>query len=85
MARPPASPTTVLGTAIRALRASKGQVEVAEVIGISRSSLADVERGTHMPTYATAVKLAAWLRWTTDQVMAAASEPAPANDNEGAS
>jgi hypothetical protein len=42
--------------------------------------LARLERGTHRPTYDTAVKLAAWLGWTTDQVMQAAAQPAPTTD-----
>lgn len=34
-----------------------------------------MERGTHRPSYDTAKKLAAWLGWTTDQVMEAAGRP----------
>jgi len=36
-----------------------------------------IERGTHRPSYDTAVRLAAWLGWSVERVMGAASEPAP--------
>lgn len=52
------------------------QADAADRIGVSRSGLAGVERGTHRPSYDTAVKLAAWLGWTVEQVMTAATEPA---------
>lgn len=43
-------------------------------------TLSRLERGTHRPSYDTAVKLARWLGWTVEQVMEAASAPAPTQE-----
>lgn len=74
--RPPSPPATALGAAVRARRGDIGQVAAAEEIGIPRGTLADVERGAHMPSVATARKLARWLGWSVGQVFDAAEEPA---------
>jgi DNA-binding XRE family transcriptional regulator len=50
---------------------------IATDLGLSHDHYYRLERGTHAPSYPTAVKLAAWLGWTTDQVMEAAGRPAP--------
>ena len=76
--RPPSPPLTALGLAVREHRAPATQDEIAMVLGITQATLARLERGTHQPSYETAKKLAAWLGWTTDQVMEAAKAPAPA-------
>jgi DNA-binding XRE family transcriptional regulator len=54
------------------------QESAAAATGITQATMSRIERGTSRPTYDTAVKLAAWLGWTTDQVMEAAGRPAPA-------
>jgi DNA-binding XRE family transcriptional regulator len=78
MPRPLLPASTALGVAIRDRRGVIEQQDAALAIGLPRTTLSRVERGTHTPNYATAVKLAAWLGWTTDQVMEAAARPAPA-------
>lgn len=67
---------TALGSAVRDRRAAAGQVETAEAIGITQTTLSRIERGTNLPTYPTAKALAAWLGWTVDEVMQAAETPA---------
>lgn len=76
MPRPTPPPTTALAVALRARRGDQSQEEGSEVAGLPRGTLSRLERGTHRPTYDTAVKLAAWLGWTVEQVMDAASHPA---------
>lgn len=50
--------------------------QAADELEIYRNTYYRLERGTHRPSYDTAKKLAAWLGWTTDQVMEAAGRPA---------
>jgi DNA-binding XRE family transcriptional regulator len=83
MARPASAPISLLGHHLRLQRGSRDQTEVALDIGIPRSTLAGVERGTHAPSLATALKLAKWLGWTVEQVVEAAGQPAPESGPEG--
>jgi plasmid maintenance system antidote protein VapI len=78
MARPPPQPGSLLGATLQSRRAGRPSTEVAPEIGVTHTTWLRLERGTNRPTYDTAVKLAAWLGWTTDQVMEAAARPAPA-------
>lgn len=78
MPNPPAPTGSSLGTAIRRQRGAMSQAGLAAQLGVVPLTLSRIERGAHTPSYATAVKLAAWLGWTTDQVMEAAARPAPA-------
>ena len=80
MARPQLPPQTRLGVELRSRRGAREGKAVAAEVGVAQSTLSHLERGTHRPTYDTAVKLAAWLGWTTDAVMQAASQPAPSVD-----
>ena len=80
MPRPPPKPTTALGAAIQQRRGTARQEDVAEELRLTGATLSRLERGANRPTYDTAVKLAAWLGWTTDQVMQAADQPAPPSD-----
>ena len=82
MGRRPTPARTLLGNSIRERRAGQSQREVEEAAAVPHTTLSRLERGTHRPTYDTAVKLAAWLGWTTDQVMAAADQPAPTLSQE---
>lgn len=77
MPRPALPPGTLLGRAIRDRRGPTTQAEAAAGLGIVSLTLSRIERGTHRPSYDTAVKLAAWLGWSVEQVMNAAAEPAP--------
>jgi hypothetical protein len=45
---------------------------------MDRGNYYRLERGTHRPSYDSAVKLARWLGWTVEQVMEAAAAPPPA-------
>jgi transcriptional regulator with XRE-family HTH domain len=78
MPRPPATPATALGAEIQRRRDATDLRVLGDELGVSNSTLSRIERGTNRPTYDTAVKLGAWLGWTTDQVMEAAARPAPA-------
>lgn len=84
MPRPPPIPSTSLGRAIQARRGARASAEVAPEVGVDYSTLLRFERGTHRPSYDTAVKLAVWLGWTVEQVMSAAATPATAGP-DGAS
>ena len=81
MPRPSTGPTTHLGRRLIERRGSDSLFVVAEATGLSYSTLSNIELGTHAPSYPTAVKLAAWLGWTTDEVMAAANQPGPSPDS----
>ena len=54
--------------------------EAAEILGVFRNTYYRLERGTHRPSFDTARKLAAWLGWTTDQVMDAADQLVAGDD-----
>lgn len=67
-------PMTVLGTALRARRGEQSQREAAAEIGLTQPTFTRLERGSHTPSYPTAVALARWLGWTVEQVMEAAEQ-----------
>lgn len=75
MARPTSPVTTRLGQSIRAHRAPLSQEEAGGVCGIPAGTMSRVERGVHRPDTDTVVKLARWLGWTMEEVVAAASQP----------
>ena len=66
--RPVSDPGGALGAAVRAKRGVEGVRTVGEALGIAGTTIARIERGGR-PSYDTAVKLAAWLGWTVEQVM----------------
>ena len=70
-------PGTTLGQAVRAARGDESLVEVAKRLGLSHPTLSRIERGTHAPSIATALALSKWLGWSLEDVVRAASEPAP--------
>jgi DNA-binding XRE family transcriptional regulator len=74
--RPSPSPVTVLGVEIRRrrLEASLGQAALARLVGLPRSTLAGIERGSRFPSYATAGAIAPWLGWSVREVFDAAAE-----------
>lgn len=74
MARPAPSPGTRLGVTLQERRAGRSSTVVGPEVGVTHSTWLRLERGTHQPSYPTAVKLAAWLGWSTDEVMAAAGQ-----------
>ena len=76
MPRPRTAPDTKLGVTLVERRGERTLKEAANEAGIEESTFSRAERGVGRPTYETAVKLAAWLGWTTDQVMEAATMPA---------
>jgi DNA-binding XRE family transcriptional regulator len=73
--RPANAPTTRLGAELRQRRGARGQVDVAAEVGIPRATFAQIERGAHVPSIASARALAAWLGWTMEQVIEAAEAP----------
>lgn len=66
-----------LAEAIKQRRGLESGRSVARSLGVSAAMISRLEHGLHRPSYDTAVKLAVWLGWSTDQVMKAAGEPAP--------
>ena len=74
MPRPPPIPSTALGVAIQKHRGALKQEEAAQIAGIPRPTLSRLERGTHRPSYDTALALAKWLGWTVERVMEASQE-----------
>lgn len=73
--RVPLPPTTALGAAMRERRATSTGEEAAGELGIFGNTYYRLERGAHRPSYDTALKLAAWLGWSVEQVMTAATQP----------
>jgi len=61
---------------MRERRAGRDLRTISTDLAVAESSLSRLERGVHRPSYDTAVKLAAWLGWTVERVMTAATEPA---------
>lgn len=76
MPRPPASPTTALGAEVQRRRQDTDLRSLGRKLGLNNSTLSRIERGTHAPSYPTAVRLATWLGWTVERVMDASSTPA---------
>ncbi|HYF57028.1 MAG TPA: helix-turn-helix transcriptional regulator [Salinarimonas sp.] len=78
----PPRPTTELGLAIQTKRAAMAlsQDDAAAEVGLTGVTFSRLERGKHIPSYDTAVKLSRWLGWTVEEVMAAAGggpDPGP--------
>ncbi len=76
----PNSPTTSLGIALRARRGEGSLAEAAGAMGIGTSTLNLLDLGRSVPSYDTAVKLAAWLGdgWDVHRVMREARTPTAA-------
>jgi DNA-binding XRE family transcriptional regulator len=70
--RPPTQPVTDLGSAMQAKRGDVDPATMAARIGLKRSTYYSLERGSHRPSYETALVLAAWLgpEWTIERIMA---------------
>lgn len=77
MGRPAPTPGSLLGAELQSRRAGRPSTEIAPEVGVTHSTWLRIEKGKHRPTYDTAVRLAAWLGWTVEQVMEAAKAPAP--------
>ena len=71
-------PSTKLGAAVIAHRAEQTLTGIAEQLGVTNPTLSRIERGTHRPSYDTALALSRWLGWTVEQVMEAAGQPVEA-------
>lgn len=74
MGRPPQTPVTTLGLAMREHRGSRPGHEVCKDIGIDSGMYHRLEAGKRGPSAPTARALARWLGWTTDQVLDAAEQ-----------
>ncbi|MBK9649584.1 MAG: helix-turn-helix transcriptional regulator [Deltaproteobacteria bacterium] len=61
---------------MQAKRADLRQQDAADELGVSGGTLSRLERGTHLPSADTALKLARWLGWSMERVMEAAKAPA---------
>jgi transcriptional regulator with XRE-family HTH domain len=64
-------PARAFGEAVRAVRVQDGvaQEVLAHIAGIERSHLSKIERGEHMPTLATILKLARALNRTAGELV----------------
>ena len=59
------------------MQARRGDTPLRHLdLGVAQTTLSGVERGSHTPSPDTAMKLAAWLGWTLEQVYEAAATPA---------
>ena len=72
----PAPAKTRLGVALQSKRGDMSQRSADIAAGVERSTIGRIERGAHLPSFPTALKLARWLGWTVEQVMEAAGEAA---------
>ena len=72
MSRPVGPPKTALGAAMQARRRDVSGDEAAATLGIERTTYYRIERGAQAPSIDTCLRLAAWLGWTADMVIAAA-------------
>lgn len=77
------APITALGAHLVQVRAARSLEVVAAEVGVAFITLSRLERGTHAPSLATALKLAKWLGWTVEQVVEAAGRAAPEPGPEG--
>ena len=68
-----AEPALAFGKAVRALRKEQevAQEELAALAGIERSHMGKIERGEHMPSLAVILKVAAALKISGTDLMAA--------------
>jgi transcriptional regulator with XRE-family HTH domain len=58
-----------MGAELRRLRGSRSQQEVAEKVGISRTTLAKYELGTRTPRLAVLSSLCAYYRRSVEQIL----------------
>lgn len=80
MPRPRTAPKTQLGLALIERRGDASLFAVEAETGLTYTTLSRLERGAHRPSADTALKLARWLGWTMEEVMAAADQPTPTSD-----
>jgi XRE family transcriptional regulator, regulator of sulfur utilization len=68
-----AEPAQAFGKAVRAFRLDQGiaQEELAAFAGIERSHMGKIERGEHLPSLALVLKIAAALKMSGTELMAA--------------
>ena len=68
-----AEPALAFGKAVRAFRMDQGvaQEELAALAGIERSHMGKIERGEHLPSLAVILKVAAALKMSGTELMAA--------------
>ncbi|ETE31718.1 hypothetical protein B398_06735 [Xylella fastidiosa 32] len=68
-----AEPALAFGKAVRAFRMDQGvaQEELASMAGIERSHMGKIERGEHLPSLAVILKVAAALKMSGTELMAA--------------
>ncbi|WP_040277482.1 helix-turn-helix domain-containing protein, partial [Xanthomonas citri] len=68
-----AEPAQAFGKAVRACRLEQGiaQEELAALAGIERSHMGKIERGQHLPSLALVLKIAAALKMSATELMAA--------------
>lgn len=68
-----AEPALAFGKAVRAFRMDQGiaQEELAALAGIERSHMGKIERGEHLPSLAMILKVAAALKMSGTELMAA--------------
>jgi len=68
-----AKPALAFGKAVRAFRMDQGiaQEELAARAGIERSHMGKIERGEHLPSLAAILKVAAALKMSGTELMAA--------------
>lgn len=68
-----AEPALAFGKAVRALRLDQGvaQEELAALAGVERSHMGKIERGEHLPSLALVLKVAAALKMSGTELMAA--------------
>lgn len=68
-----AEPALAFGKAVRAFRMDQGvaQEELAALAGIERSHMGKIERGEHLPSLALVLKIAAALKMSGAELMAA--------------
>ncbi|MEH0873700.1 helix-turn-helix transcriptional regulator [Pectobacterium cacticida] len=68
-----AEPALAFGKAVRAFRLDRGlaQEELAALAGVERSHMGKIERGEHLPSLALILKVAAALKMSGTELMAA--------------
>lgn len=71
-----AKPALAFGKAVRAFRLDQGvaQEELAALAGIERSHMGKIERGEHLPSLALILKVAAALKMSGTELMAATEQ-----------
>ncbi len=76
-------PALAFGKAVRAFRMDQGiaQEELAALAGVERSHMGKIERGEHVPSLAVILKVAAALRISGTELMAATERNLHADTN----